>query len=86
LQFSEKGDNLDVALPVALIAHETNLGIAAMGHSAEGVTVDMLQHVSRWFLREETLRAANAVLVDYHNRLALSSVWDDRTRSSSDGQ
>src|SRR5262249_10604366 len=49
-------------------------------------TVDMLQHVSRWFLREETLRAANAVLVDYHNRLDLSSVWGDGTRSSSDGQ
>lgn len=46
----------------------------------------MLQHVSRWFLREETLRAASAALVDYHNRLDLSSVWGDGTRSSSDGQ
>ena len=84
--YQPRSDNLDVALPAALIAHGTNLGIAAMGHSAEGVTVDMLQHVSRWFLREETLRAANAVLVDYHNRLDLSSVWGDGTRSSSDGQ
>ena len=58
--------NLYQSQLAALIAHGTNLGIAAMGHSAEGVTVDMLQHVSRWFLREETLRAANAVLVDYH--------------------
>ena len=74
------------ALPAALIAHGTNLGIAAMGHSAEGITVDMLQHVSRWFLREETLRAANAVLVDYHSRLDLSAVWGDGSRSSSDGQ
>ena len=84
--YQPRSDNLDVALPAALIAHGTNLGIAAMGNSAEGVTVDMLQHVSRWFLREETLRAANAVLVDYHNRLDLSSVWGDGTRSSSDGQ
>jgi TnpA family transposase len=84
--YQPRSDNLDVVLPAALIAHGTNLGIAAMGHSAEGVTVDMLQHVSRWFLREETLRAANAVLVDYHNRLDLSSVWGDGTRSSSDGQ
>jgi len=84
--YQPRSDNLDVALPAALIAHGTNLGIAAMGHSAEGVTVDMLQHISRWFLREETLRAANAVLVDYHNRLDLSSVWGDGTRSSSDGQ
>jgi TnpA family transposase len=84
--YQPRSDNLDVALPASLIAHGTNLGIAAMGHSAEGVTVDMLQHVSRWFLREETLRAANAAMVDYHNRLDLSSVWGDGTRSSSDGQ
>src|SRR5262249_9709885 len=84
--YQPRSDNLDVALPAALIAHATNLGIAPMGHSAEGVTVDMLQHVSRWFLREETLRAANAVLVDHHNRLDLSSVWGDGTRSSSEGQ
>jgi TnpA family transposase len=84
--YQTRADNLDAALPAALIAHGTNLGIAAMGHSAEGVTVDMLQHVSRWFLREETLRAANAVLVDYHSRLDLSAVWGDGSRSSSDGQ
>ena len=84
--YQPRSDNLEVALPAALIAHGTNLGIAAMGHGAEGVTVDMLQHVSRWFLREESLRAVNAVLVDYHNRLDLSSVWGDGTRSSSDGQ
>ena len=58
-----------------VIAHGTNLGIAAMGHSAEGISVDMLQHVTQWFLREETLKAANAALVDYHHRLGLSAVW-----------
>jgi hypothetical protein len=58
-----------------LIAHGTNLGIAAMGQSAQGITVDMLQHVNRWFLREETLKAANAVLVNYHYQLPLSAVW-----------
>jgi TnpA family transposase len=69
-----------------LIAPGTNLGIAAMGHSAEGISVDMLQHVTQWFLREETLKAANAALVDYHHRLGLSVVWGDGTSSSSDGQ
>jgi hypothetical protein len=51
-------------LLAAIIAHGTNLGIAAMGHSAQGITADMLQHVSQWFLREETIKAANAALVD----------------------
>jgi hypothetical protein len=46
----------------------------------------MLQYVSRWFLCEETLKAANAVLVNYHHRLLLSAVWGSGTLSSSDGQ
>lgn len=70
----------------ALIAHGTNLGIAAMGQSAPGISVDSLQYVSQWFLREETLKAANAVLVNFHHRLPLSAVWGVGTLSSSDGQ
>lgn len=70
----------------ALIAHGTNLGIAAMGHSAEGITVDMLQHVSRFFLTDTTLKAANAILVNFHHRLALSALWGLGIASSSDGQ
>jgi len=73
-------------LLAALIAHGTNLGIAAMGQSAPGISVDMLQYVSRWFLREETLKAANATLVNCHHRLPLSKVWGSGTSSSSDGQ
>lgn len=34
------------SLLAALIAHGTNLGIAAMGQSAQGITIDMLQHVN----------------------------------------
>ena len=50
----------------ALIAHGTNLGIAAMGQSVEGITVDTLQHVTRWFLREDTIKAANAAPIHFH--------------------
>ncbi len=39
-----------------------------MAHSVEGITVDMLQYVSQMFLTETTLKAANAILVDYHHR------------------
>jgi hypothetical protein len=41
-------------LLAALIAHGTNLGISAMGHSAEGITLDLLRNASQWFLNEET--------------------------------
>lgn len=73
-------------LLAALIAHGTNLGIAAMGNSAKGITVDELSHVSRWYIRESTIKAANSVIVDYHHRMRLSKSWGDGTASSSDGQ
>ena len=74
-------------LLATLIAHGTNLGLAMMAHSVEdGITADMLQEMSQWCLREETLKAANARLVNFHHRLPLSAVWGDGTVSSSDGQ
>jgi hypothetical protein len=66
--------NFLTTLLAALIAHGTNLGVVAMGNSAIGVSVDMLQRISSWFLRDETLKAANAILVNYHHTLELSSV------------
>jgi TnpA family transposase len=74
------------ALLAALIAHGTNLGVVAMGNSAIGVSVAMLEYLSSWFLREDTLKAANAILVNYHHSLELSSVWGHGLTSSSDGQ
>jgi TnpA family transposase len=73
-------------LLAALIAHGTNLGLAAMSHSVDNITAEQLQNVNRWFLREATLREANTILVDHHHGLTLSRVWGDGTRSSSDGQ
>ncbi|MGI8544763.1 MAG: Tn3 family transposase [Aridibacter sp.] len=70
----------------ALIAHGTNLGISTMGNSTEAVTLEMLQNVSRHYLNEITLKAANTTLVNYHHGLPLSSIWGDGTTSSSDGQ
>jgi TnpA family transposase len=73
-------------LLAALVAHGTNLGIATMAQSTDGMSVDALNHVSRWFLRQDTLRAANTSLVNYHHRLPLASVWGEGIASSSDGQ
>jgi TnpA family transposase len=57
-----------------------------MAHSVEGITADMLQDMSQGCLREETLHAANTILVNYHHQLPLSAVWGDGSVSSSDGQ
>jgi TnpA family transposase len=84
--YEPRSGQLYPALLAALVAHGTNLGIAAMGHSVEGITVDMLQHASRWFLTLETLKAANGVMVNHHHRLAQSQTWGEGVISSSDGQ
>jgi TnpA family transposase len=74
------------SLLATLIAHGTNLGLAAMSQSVDTVTAEALQDTSRWFLREATLKAANTILVDYHHGLPLSRIWGDGSRSSSDRQ
>ena len=73
-------------LLATLIAHGTNLGLAAMSQSVDDLTAEMLQDTNRWFLRDATLKAGNVVLVDYHHQLPLSRIWGDGSRSSSDGQ
>ena len=78
--------NFTKTLLATLIAHGTNLGIAAMAHSVDDITTDMLQDMSQWCLREDTLQAANACVVDFHHRLPFSTVWGDGTITSSDGQ
>jgi len=78
--------NFSTTLLATLIAHGTNLGIATMAQSVEGITADMLQDMSQGCLREDIPNAANTILVNYHHHLPLSTVWGDGTVSSSDGQ
>ena len=78
--------NFYTTLLATLIAHGTNLGIATMAQSVDGITADMLQDMSQGCLREDILNAANTILVNYHHHLPLSAVWGDGTVSSSDGQ
>jgi hypothetical protein len=73
-------------LLATLIAHGTNLGLAAMSQSVDALTAEALQDTSRWFLRGATLKAANTILVDHHHGLMLSFIWGSGRRSSSDGQ
>ena len=84
--YQPRGGDPHRSLLATLIAHGTNLGLAAMSHSVDSLTADALQDTSRWFLRDATLKAANAVLVDHHHGLKFSGVWGDGSRSSSDGQ
>jgi len=68
-----------------LIAQATNLGLHGMAE-ASGIPYEVLAWTAEWYLREDTLRAANAVIVNYHHGLALAAVQGGGTLSSSDGQ
>jgi len=72
-------------LYACLIAQATNLGLVGMAE-ASGIPYEVLAWTAEWYLSEDTLRAANALIVNYHHRLAMSSLWGGGTLSSSDGQ
>ncbi|SDG69828.1 Transposase and inactivated derivatives, TnpA family [Lentzea fradiae] len=72
-------------LYAAILAQACNFGLTAMSE-ASGISYDTLAWTTEWYLREDTLRAANAAVVDHHHTLPLSSVWGGGTMSSSDGQ
>src|SRR5208282_2017725 len=81
-----RGADLHRSLLATVIAHGTNLGLAAMSQSVDTLTAEILQDTSRWFLRDATIKAANTILVNHHHGLELSGIWGDGSRSSSDGQ
>jgi TnpA family transposase len=72
-------------LLAVLIAHATNLGLVRMAEAC-GIAYDSLAWTAEWYVREETLRAANLAVIGYHQRLPLTGVFGGGTLSSSDGQ
>nr|WP_254679021.1 Tn3 family transposase [Arthrobacter sp. 24S4-2] len=72
-------------LIAVLLAHSTNLGLTRMADAC-GISYDVLAWTAEWYVREETLRAANLALITYHQKLPLTPVFGTGTLSSSDGQ
>lgn len=72
-------------LIAVLVTYSTNLGLTSMAE-ASGISYDMLAWTAEWYVREETLRAANLALIGYHQRLPLTASFGTGTLSSSDGQ
>jgi hypothetical protein len=82
----KRAADLHRSLRATIIAHGTNLGLAAMSQSVDTLTAEAPRDTSRWFLRDVTIKAANTILVNHHHGLKISSIWGDGTRPSSDGQ
>jgi TnpA family transposase len=72
-------------LIAVLLAQSTNLGLTRMADAC-GISYDVLSWTAEWYVREETLRAANLAIIDYHGTLPLTPVFGTGTLSSSDGQ
>ncbi len=72
-------------LYASVLAYACNLGYAGMA-DASGISADTLAWTSQWYLRQDTLREANARLVNAHHAHPLARLWGGGTLSSSDGQ
>ncbi len=72
-------------LHAALLAWGMNLGPTRMAESCQ-LSYRQLAWATEWYLCDDNLQAANAVLVDYLRQLELAAPWGTGTFSSSDGQ
>lgn len=68
-----------------IISQATNLGLSRMA-DATGIGHDTLAWTAEWYVREDTLRAANLAIIGYHQQLPMTAVFGGGTLSSSDGQ
>lgn len=85
-QHHARPKNFYKTLIATLISQATNLGVVAMSASVKEVTVDMLRHSLQSYVREETIKAASAEIVNHHHLLPFSEIQGDGTLSSSDAQ
>jgi TnpA family transposase len=72
-------------LYASILAQGCNLGLTRMAQITDQ-SYDRLAWCTTWYVREETLRAAVAAIVNFQHRQPLSRHWGGGTLSSSDGQ
>jgi hypothetical protein len=73
------------SLYASILAQGCTLGLTNMAHIAE-LRYDRLAWCTTWYLREETLKAAVAAMVNFQSHHPLSQSWGGGILSSSDGQ
>lgn len=73
-------------LIASILAQATNIGLATMQDCTPDITAKMMRNVTDTCIRETTIKAANAELVNQHTQLDLSQNYGDGKMSSSDGQ
>lgn len=71
-------------LYAAILSLACNFGSTRMAELT-GISADTIDWTIQWYLREDTLRAANTAIVNAHHRHPLAAAWGGGTLSSSDG-
>ena len=74
-----------IIIMAALLGMGMNIGLSKMAEATPGLTYKQLANVSQWRMYEDAMNKAQAILVNFHYKLQLSSYWGDGTTSSSDG-
>ncbi|MGH1326457.1 Tn3 family transposase [Bacillus pretiosus] len=74
-----------IIIMASLLGMGMNIGLSKMAEATPGLTYKQLANVSQWRMYEDAMNKAQAVLVNFHHKLQLSSYWEDGTTSSSDG-
>ena len=80
-----RSQDLTRHLYASILAQGCNIGLTRMAQISDRAC-DRLAWCTTWYLREETLRAAVAAVVNHQHHQPMSRHWGGGTLSSSDGQ
>ena len=83
---SSKPERFYKTLMASILSQATNIGIATMQNCTTDITVEMMRHISDTYIREDTIKNANAEIVNQHACLPLSLIHGRGDISSSDAQ
>lgn len=73
------------AIMAALSAMGLNIGLQKMAECSDDVSYANISTMANWRLYDDTLKRAQATLVNYQHHLPLAKSWGNGTTSSSDG-
>ncbi|MFD4190516.1 Tn3 family transposase [Amycolatopsis thermoflava] len=78
--------DLHITIAALLVSEACNIGwTPVIKHAVPALTRDRLAHVDATYLRMETLKAANAALIDEQARIGLAQIWGGGHVASADG-
>ncbi|MEM9774988.1 MAG: Tn3 family transposase [Chloroflexota bacterium] len=77
--------DLSTHLYAAILTQSCNMTLRSMADLSD-LTYDQLYWCTNWYIREETLKTATDVVVNYHFQQNFSKHWGSGSFSSSDGQ